>query len=122
MKEFRFRNWKVYDDAQKLFSQILKISQTLPKEYRFSLRDQLVRSSSSIILNIAEGSGKASDGEFKRFLNIAIGSAYEVLSITDILKRNTLIDKGAAETLDQSVVEICRQLGGLRKSALVKKK
>lgn len=51
---------------------------TFPKEERYSLTDQLVRSSRSIAANVAEGWGKRSyENEFKRHLIYAIGSLEE---------------------------------------------
>lgn len=46
----------------------------------FGLRDQIRRSSASIMANIAEGHGRRSDKEFANFLNIAHGSAAETQS------------------------------------------
>ena len=50
----------------------------LPKEEMYSLSSQMKRSAVSIPANIAEGCGRESDGEFKRFLEISLGSAFEL--------------------------------------------
>lgn len=42
MKKFRFLEWKVYRDAQELFTIILRIVQKLPKEYRYEVGNQVV--------------------------------------------------------------------------------
>jgi four helix bundle protein len=49
-------------------------------------RDQLLRASQSIPLNIAEGNGKPTDGERRRFFEIARGSAMECAAIQDVLE------------------------------------
>ena len=67
MDKFRFLNWKVYKDSRELFSFVLKIVKKLPKEFRFELGSQIIRSAFSVTLNIAEGSGKASDKELNHF-------------------------------------------------------
>ena len=54
-------------------------------------RDQLIRASQSIPLNIAEGYGKASAADRGRFLQIANGSARECGAILDILNRCSVI-------------------------------
>ncbi len=54
-------------------------------------RDQLLRASQSIALNIAEGCGKLPSAERRRFLQIAGGSARECGAILDILRRCEVI-------------------------------
>src|SRR3989338_6954861 len=70
MKKFRFLDWQVYKDSKKLFREILPIIDKLPQGRRIELGGQIVRSAQSIVLNIAEGSGKASDKELNRFVEI----------------------------------------------------
>lgn len=116
MEQFGFLKWKVYSDAQSLFSEVLRISKTIPKEYRFSFGDQMVRASLSVILNIAEGSGKHSDKELARFLDISLGSLYETAACIDTLTRNDLLGSREKEVLLKKVENICKQLGGFRKN------
>lgn len=80
MKQFRFLDWKIYLSAQSLFQEVLAVTRKLPKEYRFDVGSQLIRSSFSVVLNIAEGSGKKSDKDLGRFLDISLGSLYETLA------------------------------------------
>ena len=54
------------------------ISANLPTEERFGFVSQINRSSVSIPTNIAEGSGRTTNKEFVRFLDIAISSSYEL--------------------------------------------
>lgn len=115
MKQFRFRDWRVYQDAHRLFSLLIKIVSKLPKEHRFDLGSQLLRSGSSIILNIAEGSGKQSEKELNRFIETSLGSTYETLANLDILKNNNMIDEASFLTSQQLIADICKQLGGFKK-------
>lgn len=115
MKKFRFLDWKVYKDAKELFKILLKIVKSLPKEYRFEIGSQLVRSGLSTIINIAEGCGKSSDKELNRYLDISSGSLFEVLSIVDVLHDNNLVDREIFTDVCEKVDEISNQLGGLKK-------
>ena len=49
-------------------------------------KDQLLRASQAISLNIAEGNGKATDGDRRRYFEIARGSALECAAIQDVLQ------------------------------------
>jgi four helix bundle protein len=115
MKQFRFLDWKVYRDSQKLFSSLLQVVKNLPREYRYELGSQLLRSGSSVILNIAEGSGKHSEKELNRFIEIALGSLYETLANIDTLKSNNFIDEKEFLVLRETIADICNQLGGFKK-------
>lgn len=115
MKKFRFLEWKVYTESQNLFSFILKLVKKLPKEFRFELSSQIIRSSHSILLNIAEGSGKASDKELNRFIEIALGSLYETVACADSLRRNDLISEEDFSTVLKYASSIGDQLGGFKK-------
>ena len=59
-------------------SDIYLATADFPSDEKFGLTNQLRRASVSIPSNIAEGSSRNSNKDFSRFLEIAIGSAYEV--------------------------------------------
>jgi len=115
MKKFRFLKWKVYKDSKELFSKILKVVRKLPKEYRFEIGSQIIRATFSVILNIAEGSGKSTDKELNHYFNIALGSLYEVLASIDVLRDNKLVTEEKFEELFKKIDEISNQLGGFKK-------
>lgn len=121
-KPFRFLDWKVYKDAQKIFFKVNHIAKQLPREYRFEIGSQMIRSSLSVVLNIAEGSGKFPPKETARFLDIAMGSLYEVLATLDTITKDPIIPITVPQEILENITEVGRQLGGLRKSVLTKKK
>ena len=115
MKQFRFLDWKVYQDSQELFSFILGLVKKLPPEHKFGLGSQILRSASSISLNIAEGSGKQSEKELNRFIETSLGSLYETLANLDTLKINGFINQKEFELGREKLSNICSQLGGFKK-------
>ena len=115
MRKFRFLEWKVYKDAKDLFSSLLRIVKKLPKEYRFELGSQIIRSGLSIILNIAEGSGKSTDKELNHYFNIALGSLNETLAAIDVLKDNGFVNEEEFGKIFKKIEEISNQLGGFKK-------
>ncbi|MEK7567649.1 MAG: four helix bundle protein [Patescibacteria group bacterium] len=122
MRKFKFLDWQVYKDSRDLFSEILKIVKKLPKEYRFELGSQVIRSSLSITLNIAEGSGKESDKELVRFIEISLGSAYETLACLDSMRNSELITLVEFNNLQEKISSVCNQLGGLKKKVVLTEK
>ncbi len=80
----KFRKLKIWNKSIDFVSEIYKLTNTFPNHELYGLSSQLRRAAVSISLNIAEGSGSDSDIEFKRFLNIALKSCYEVMSGLEI--------------------------------------
>ena len=72
-----FRELKVWEKVYHLTLEIYKMTAEFPKEEQFGITSQIRRAATSIGLNIAEGCGRGSDADFKRFLFIALGSATE---------------------------------------------
>ena len=116
MKKFRFLEWQVYKDSKILFTKLTTIVHKLPKEYRYEIGSQIVRAGLSIILNIAEGSGKTSDRELNRYLDISMGSLYETFSAIDVLQDNGLITEAEFAEIQKMTYSISNQLGGFKKS------
>jgi four helix bundle protein len=73
----RYTDLKVRQRAHQLVLRVYSLSATFPTDERFGLTSQLRRASVSVGANIAEGSRRATSGDFARFLNIAQGSAGE---------------------------------------------
>jgi four helix bundle protein len=78
---FKFENLKIWKEALKFASEIYSLTKTFPRSEQFGLTSQLNRAAVSISLNIAEGSGRNSDAELSRFIQISIGSVNEVVTI-----------------------------------------
>ena len=73
-----FRSLQVWQRSHQLTLTVYGLTKRFPKEELFGLNSQLRRASSSIPANIAEGCGRDSDAELKRFIGIAHGSASEL--------------------------------------------
>jgi four helix bundle protein len=73
-----FRNYNVWQESMRLVKEVYLLSEKLPSNEKYGLRSQITRAAVSIPANIAEGCSRNSDIEFKRFLEIALGSAFEL--------------------------------------------
>lgn len=73
------RNFRTYSIAVELYR--LLIAVRLPRH----LQDQCRRAASSIVLNLAEGSGRSTKADQARFFSMALGSLREVQAILDLV-------------------------------------
>jgi len=74
----RFKDLEIWKYSREFCTDIYSITSTFPDFEKFGLTNQLRRASVSIPANIAEGCSRSSNKDFSRFLEIAIGSTYEV--------------------------------------------
>ncbi len=89
---YQFEKLKVWQESLLFLEHAYRIISKLPSSERSNLSDQLRRSATSILLNIAEGSGTESPKEFLRFLYIARKSYYEVIAILKIIEKLYNVD------------------------------
>jgi four helix bundle protein len=73
-----FRKLDIWKHSIDLVKEVYILSEKLPSEEKFGLKSQITRAAVSIPSNIAEGCSRNSEVEFKRFLEIAMGSLFEV--------------------------------------------
>jgi len=83
MTDFEFRTTAIYQKAMGFHAQIQTIIQE--KQPHRILQDQLIRASTSIVLNIAEGYGRFHKADKRNFYVNARGSLNEVVACLDIL-------------------------------------
>lgn len=113
--KFRFENLQVWQDARKFISNIYKATATFPTGEKFGLTDQLRRAAISIALNIAEGSDRKSDIEFRRYLRMAISSTEEVVTGLYIALDQKYLGTALFDNLYQEAHMIVAKLNALVK-------
>ena len=105
-----FPSWK---KALELTKGIYEISSSWPDHEKFGLVNQIRRAVVSICSNIAEGYGRYDDGDKKRFLSIARGSAYEVEAQLLVAKELGYVDD--IDEVGLLVQEVCALLNAARR-------
>lgn len=108
-----FRNYKVWQDAVAYATEIYKVTNEMPWFEKKGLCDQLQRAAVSISSNIAEGAVKPSDVEFAKFLDTALGSAFEVETQLTIANNVGYVNNELFNKLLTALFEIEKQLNGL---------
>lgn len=74
----KFKDLDIWKRSRLFCSQVYAITGNFPESEKFGITNQLRRASVSIPSNIAEGSSRESNKDFARFLQIALGSCYEI--------------------------------------------
>lgn len=108
-----FRNLKVWRECHSLILIIYRSTTMFPPDERFGLVQQLRKAVVSLESNIAEGSGRGTDSDFRRFLFIALGSLAEVECQILISRDLGWLIEAAYGKLIVQIVEIRRMLMSL---------
>ena len=95
----RFKELDIWKRSQEFCVLIYSSTADFPKSEMFGLQSQIRRSAVSIPSNIAEGTSRNSDKEVARFVEIALGSAYELETQLMIANQLNYIENGIFESL-----------------------
>ena len=88
-----FRELEVWKQAIALSKRVYLSTKQFPAEEKFGITSQIQRASVSIASNIAEGAGRGTNKDFVHFLNIALGSAFELETQILLSKELNYIDE-----------------------------
>ena len=110
-----FRELDVWKKAVELATRIYKLTDDYPKQEMYGLTSQIRRCTVSISSNIAEGAGRRSRNEFRQFLNIAMGSCYELETQLTISKNLDYIRVNNYDELLDLLTEIQKMIYALIK-------
>ena len=108
-----FRNLEIWKEGIAIVKEVYRISDKLPKEEKYGLRSQITRAAISIPSNIAEGSSRDSEIEFKRFLEIVTGSLFELETQFIIINELGLINSDETKQLIALIVKEEKMIVGL---------
>lgn len=106
-----FRELKVWQQAHRVTLNIYKMTSSFPREEMYGLTSQMRRAAYSIPSNIAEGRGGGSDPIFRRPLNNAMGSAFELEYFLILARDLGYCDERQATAIVEQVAEVRRMLG-----------
>jgi four helix bundle protein len=116
---FNFEKLEVWKKAIDFADLIFLITRTFPDEERFGLTSQMRRAAVSVSSNIAEGSSRHSKEDYARFLEIATGSLFEVVSQSFIAEKQNYLSAEDRLRLYSAAEEQSKMLSGLRRSLTI---
>ena len=115
---FNFEKLETWQKAIDFADMVYALTRNFPAEERFGLTNQMRRAAVSISSNIAEGAARNSRNDYARFLEIATGSLFEVVSQSFISERQGFLSKENFKQLYAAADEQGKMLSGLRRSVL----
>src|SRR5687768_119426 len=113
---FNFEKLDVWQKCIALADSVYGFTKPFPSDERFGLTNQMRRAAVSISSNIAEGCSRSSKADFRRFVEIATGSTFELLSQARVARGQTFCTPSDHDRLYNGALEIVRMLSGLRDS------
>jgi four helix bundle protein len=108
--------WKAGIEVSKITFQTCR---AFPSEEKYGLISQMVRAAISIPSNIAEGCGRKSNKELYQFLNIALGSSFELETQFIIAKEFGYVTQEAQDMVCTQINEIQKMIRGFQKSLVI---
>jgi four helix bundle protein len=108
-----YRKLRVWQEAHQLALGVFAVSPHFARPEAWALREQLLRAAISIPSNIAEGRGRGSDPDFKRFLWHSLGSCNELEYDLQLASEVGFLPEKTQGRLAEQVVDVRRMLTGL---------
>jgi four helix bundle protein len=115
---FNFEKLETWQKAIAFADLVYDLTRGFPQEERFGLTNQMRRAAVSVSSNIAEGSARNSKKDYARFLEVAAGSLFEVVSQSFIGQRQGFLSEPNFKRLYAAAEEQGKMLSGLRRSVL----
>ena len=111
-----FKELKVWQAAMEISKAIFLVTRSFTQEEKFTLVSQMMRCAISIPSNIAEGCGRKSNKECYKYLNISLGSSFELETQLILAKEFGYISEMSFAPLQLQIIEVQRMLAGLQRS------
>jgi len=105
-----FKELKIWQKGIDIAIKTYQFTETLPKEDKYAIVQQMTKASVSISSNIAEGSSRSSEKEYSRFVEISLGSAYELETQILIAEAVNFGDHSVRDNLLYNIMEEQRML------------
>lgn len=113
---FNFEKLETWQEAINFADLVYRLTRQFPDEERFGLTNQMRRAAVSISSNVAEGCSRSSRPDYARFVEIATGSLFEVVSQATVGRNQGFLNPASYQQLYQAAEKQSRMLSGLRRS------
>jgi len=101
-----FKELKIWQKGIDIAIKTYILTETFPKEDKFAIVQQMTKASISIPSNIAEGSSRRSEKDYSRFIELSLGSSFELETQVIIAEK---LNKGNQQLLQELRIEITEE-------------
>ncbi len=108
-----FRNLEIWKRSVKFTKEVYLLTKGFPDKEKYGLISQMERAAVSVASNIAEGASKKSQADFARFLEIAMGSAFELETQLTIAKELNYLKEQEFDKMKNQLTIIQKQTNQL---------
>lgn len=113
-----FREYTMWQLSQEVAKDVYLLTDKFDSDEKFGITSQLRRAVVSISSNIAEGCSRSSERDFGRFLEISIGSAFEVESILTLCAKLGKVEDQEIQVIIEKLTVVEKQINTLRSKLL----
>ena len=113
---FRFEGLEIFHAAIDFSARVYETVRKFPADERFDLTSQARRAVNSIVLNIAEGSGRGTKKDFSRFLDMAVGSTFETVACFFVARRQSYVSQQDLDELKRSGESLSKRINAFKRT------
>ena len=113
---FRFEGLEIFHLAVEFSVRVHDLVRKFPAEERFDLTSPAGRAANSIVLNIAEGSGRGTRKDFSHFLDMALGSTFETVACFFIAEKQSYVSKQDLEKIKREAESLGKRINAFKRT------
>ena len=109
-----FKELRIWQKGIEIAVKTYQLTETFPKEDKYGVCQQMTRSGVSISSNIAEGSSRRSEKDYARFIEISLGSSFELETQLIISEKLSKGDQSLLQNLKEDITDQQKMLTGFQ--------
>jgi len=113
---YKFQRLQIYQLGLNYVDKVYRLTHRLPRSETLNLSSQLERASTSVVLNIAEGSTGQTNAEQARFLGLALRSLMESVACLDLVERHNYASVGELAPIRELGHQLFMKIQAMRNS------
>ena len=109
-----FKELQIWQKEIEIAVKTFQLTDTFPKEDKYGISQQMTRSGVSIPSNIAEGSSRRTEKDYARFIEISLGSSFELETQLIISEKLSKGDQTLLQNLKENIIDQQKMLTGFQ--------